>query len=244
MPASAARDVYPPRVKTAVMLQNWKTLTFFHWRVEPRVIQHALPSGLSVDTFDGTAWLAVTPFRVTGLQLPHTFPVPWLSEFPETNVRTYVRGPDESEGIWFFSLDAARLMAVAGARILYGLPYHWANMQVSSSACEVEYVSHRRLSNAAASQIRIKAGAQLRTDELARFLTARFRLFAQLRGELAFADVEHEPWPLHEASIVRFSETLRKASGIETLHDDPIVHYSPGVNVRIGPPQKCVGHRS
>ena len=37
-------------------------------------------------------------------------------------------GPDGREGLWFFSLDAARLEPVLVARSAYALPYKWAAM--------------------------------------------------------------------------------------------------------------------
>ena len=124
---------YPPHpVKGPVMLQSWRWLTFLHWRYEPTLIRGRLPKGLELDIFDGVAWIGLTPFVLENLRLPLLPALPWISRFPETNLRTYVRGPDGEPGIWFFSLDAARLLAVVAARFTYGLPYKWAQMRVAS----------------------------------------------------------------------------------------------------------------
>src|ERR1044072_1701490 len=106
------------------MYQAWRNLTFLHWRYPPAVMQAHLPKGLQVDTFDGSAWLRLAPVLL-GLT---------YSTFPETNVLTYVRGPDGKSGVWFFSLDAASLSAVIGARIAYGLPYMWSRMSVKPAS--------------------------------------------------------------------------------------------------------------
>ena len=111
------------------MVQHWEELTFVHWRYPADVVQKALPAGLEVETFDGSAWIGLVPFAMR-VRLPGSPSVPWVSEFPETNVRTYVRGPDGERGIWFFSLDAARLGAVVTARTTYRLPYFWSRMRV------------------------------------------------------------------------------------------------------------------
>src|SRR5207253_428282 len=103
--------------------QTWKWLAFLHWRFDPQEVAKLLPAGLTLDTHDGAAWIGLTPFIVTGLRAPFVPALPWISHFPETNVRTYVRGPDGARGIWFFTLEAARLAAVMGARVTYGLPY-------------------------------------------------------------------------------------------------------------------------
>src|SRR4051812_8969252 len=113
------------------MYQGWERLTFLHWRYSPAAIAPLIPPSLELDTFDGEAWVGLTPFKVTGLRPPGLPALPWLSEFPEMNVRTYVRGPDGERGIWFFSLEASRLAAVAGARLTYRLPYRWARMRVN-----------------------------------------------------------------------------------------------------------------
>ena len=42
--------------------------------------------------------------------------LPWVSAFPELNVRTYVHR-DGVPGVWFLSLEASNPFAVAGARI-------------------------------------------------------------------------------------------------------------------------------
>ncbi len=126
------------------MFQHWRFLTFLHWRYDPEVIRTLLPARLTLDTFDGAAWVGLTPFLLTALRPPFLPALPWLSHFPETNVRTYVRGPDGERGVWFFTLEAQRLAAVIAARSLYRLPYRWARMSVTRTAERVEYRSARR----------------------------------------------------------------------------------------------------
>src|SRR3954452_23595738 len=125
------------------MFQSWNCLTFLHWRYQPEVIRPLVPPELELDTFDGAAWIGLTPFLLTGLRPPLLPPVPWISQFPEMNVRTYVRGPDGERGIWFFSLEADRVLAVLGARLSYRLPYRWARMRVRPLPAKIEYTSER-----------------------------------------------------------------------------------------------------
>src|ERR1051325_7601239 len=102
----------PRPVRPALMLQQWRLLTFLHWRFPAADVARLLPEGLTAQTFARTAWVGLVPFVMVGVRAPGVPPLPWLSRFPETNVRTYVRGPDGKPGIWFYSLDAARLPAV------------------------------------------------------------------------------------------------------------------------------------
>jgi uncharacterized protein len=216
-----------------VMLQGWHEISFFHWSCDPQLIQPRLPDGLEVDTFDGKAWVSITPFRLTGLR-PPLFPRALGQTFPETNVRTYVRGP-EGPAIWFFSLDAARLNAVVGARATYGLPYYWSNMQVQANPTEVSYFTDR--GGRATARIRIAKKQKIEhPSSLDDFLTARFRLYSTLASRLITAEVEHPPWPLHRLEILQLDESLRRAKSLDFPTADFLTHYSPGVDTKIGLP--------
>src|SRR2546430_4663808 len=124
-----------------MMLQRWHEISFFHWSCDAALLRPRLPNRLQVDTYEGKAWISLTPFLLTGLR-PPLFPRALGFVFPETNLRTYVIGPN-GPGIWFFSLDAARLSAVVGARATFGLPYFWADMHVDISSAENFYFSNR-----------------------------------------------------------------------------------------------------
>jgi uncharacterized protein YqjF (DUF2071 family) len=89
-----------------VMGQSWLHLLFAHWRVAPEDLRPAVPASVPIDTFEGSAWIGITPFEVVGARPRGLPPVPWLSRFPELNVRTYST-IDGRPGIWFLSLDAA-----------------------------------------------------------------------------------------------------------------------------------------
>jgi len=125
--AETAHRPWPLPARPWLMGQTWYSLLFAHWAVTPEALRPLIPQPLELDLRDGQAWLGVTPFVVGGLRLRGTPPLPWLSRFPELNVRTYV-DYGSHPGIYFFSLDAARLAAVAAARRAYRLPYFHAAM--------------------------------------------------------------------------------------------------------------------
>ena len=217
------------------MLQNWNCLTFLHWRYRPEAIRPLVPPDLQLDTFDGAAWIGLTPFLLTGLRPPSLPAFPWLSQFPEMNVRTYVRAAGGEHGIWFFSLEADRLAAVAGARLSYGLPYRWAKMSVRCTSEQVEYSSRRHVGPGQA-QIAIRRGSPIRANDHERFLTARFRLYTMLAGRLAFAQVEHDPWPLESAILLNLDQNIIEHCNLPPVTGDPLVRFSPSVSVRVGRP--------
>jgi uncharacterized protein YqjF (DUF2071 family) len=238
MSANPATPTAPP-VPRPVMFQRWRVSTFLHWRYPADVVRALLPSGLTVETFDGSAWVGIIPFRMEGVRPPVVPPLPWLSRFPETNLRTYVRGPDGGTGIWFLSLEAARLPAVLAARVGYALPYCWADMSVRTSGPRVVYRSRRRWPGPAGARcdVTVRPGPPVAAADrtaLDDFLTARYRLYSRLAGRLIAADVEHPPWPLHRATLDALDEDLTGAAGLPAPTGEPLVHASPGVDTRIG----------
>jgi uncharacterized protein YqjF (DUF2071 family) len=231
----------PPRVATAAMLQRWQWMTFVHWRYPADVLQRRLPPGLTVQTFDGTGWVGLLPFLMDGVRAPYTPAVPWLSRFPETNLRTYVRAPDGSTGIFFFSLDAARLPAVAAARAGLRLPYCWSDMAVEVRGDTITYRGRRRVPGPTGAGYRalVRLGTRYGTADLTpldHFLTARHRLYSVVMGRLVAVDAEHPPWPLRRAQLLGLRQDLVRAAGLPEPADPPVLHASAGVMVRIGLP--------
>src|ERR687894_454117 len=133
---------YPVPSDPWALSMRWQNLLFMHWPVREDVLRPLIPSALTLDTFDGSAWLGVVPFRMSGVR-PRSLPrVPWLSAFPELNVRTYVTA-EGKPGIWFFSLDAANPVAVRLARATFRLPYFDAEMSCRLKGDGVRYRSVR-----------------------------------------------------------------------------------------------------
>ena len=224
------------------MRQRWQRLTFLHWQFEPSAVQRLLPGWLQPELFEGTAWVGLVPFFMH-VATPGGRELPWASRFCETNVRTYVRDRAGRTGIWFCSLDAARLGAVAVARTTYRLPYFWSQMQLTGSGDQVSYRCRRTLPGprSATSVVSIDIGERYSDHELEardHFLTARWILFTTLYGKPTLARASHGPWPLHRARVRELDDRLVVAAGLPAPQAEPLVHYSPGVDVAIGRPER------
>jgi uncharacterized protein YqjF (DUF2071 family) len=170
--------VCPFTIDRPTMLQRWERLTFVHWSFDPPSVQCLLPDWLRVETLDGAAWVGLVPFFMR-VATPGGRRVGWVSHFCETNVRTYVRDREGRSGIWFFSLDAARLGAVVTARATYRLPYFWSRMRLDERDREIAYACRRRWPDpqTATSRIHIRIGDPFTAadlDDRDHFLTARW----------------------------------------------------------------------
>ncbi len=222
---------YPLPKGPWALFMGWHDLLFMHWPVPADVLRPLIPSALSLDTFDDSAWLGITPFRMSGVR-PRSLPsVPWLSNFPELNVRTYVTVEDRP-GIWFFSLDAHNPVAVRLARATFGLPYFDAEMSCRTSDGEVRYGSVRTHRGAPETRFAgryrpVGDPFNSRPGTLENFLTGRYCLYsAGNRDNVYRGDIHHHPWPLQRAEAEIESLAMTEQIGIVLPKIEPILHFS------------------
>jgi uncharacterized protein YqjF (DUF2071 family) len=237
--ASVGHRPWPLPEDRWVMAQTWQDLLFAHWRLSVSVVRANVPGELPLDEFDGSAWVGVTPFRLTGLRARWTYPLPVLSSFPELNVRTYVTVGGKP-GIYFFSLDAGSALAVAAARRFYRLPYYWSEMSAKSEGREVDYRSRRRGEKRRRFAARYGPdGPEFRAQPgtLEHFLTERYCLYTVDAGVVLRADIHHLPWPLQPAVAVLRENTMAPP-GIG-LKGPPLLHFAARQDVVIWAPARA-----
>ena len=233
--SETAHRPWPVPEEPWMMAQTWDDLLFAHYRVDPDVLRSLVPPQLELEEHDGTAWLGVTPFVLTGLRLRGTPPLPAVSSFLELNVRTYV-AVGSKPGIWFFSLDASSRLAVEAARITYKLPYHHARISAARRAGSVDYLCERIADRERRFEGRYEATGEVFNAEpgsLEWFLTERYCLYAADRGALHCAEIQHPPWPLRQAEAEIAANTISPPEiGLE---GDPVCHFSRRQDVLIWP---------
>lgn len=215
-----------------MMSQTWSTLLFAHWPLTPESLRPLVPAALTLDTYEGEAWLGIVPFRMTNVRPRFTPPVPGLSAFPELNVRTYVTR-DGKPGVWFFSLDAANRIAVALARSLFRLPYFRARMSCRGGDVKtISYQSvrtHRDAPSAAFDAVYRPAGPVFYAarGSLEEWLTERYCLYAAGPGGVLLRDeIHHRRWPLQPAEAEIRLNTMAQAAGIALPDAPPLLHYA------------------
>jgi uncharacterized protein YqjF (DUF2071 family) len=217
--------------------QTWRELLFAHWPLPVTAVRDAVPAELTIDTFDGCAWLGITPFRVTGLRVHGAPPVPLVSNFLETNVRTYVTLGDRP-GIWFFSLDASSMLAVRGARASFRLPYFRAVNSAARDRDRVAYRTRRAAGPAATFAVDYgptDAARHPQPGTLEHFLTERYCLYTTDHGRIWRAEIHHPPWSLQPAQADITENTMAAPHGIELPSEPPLLHYAHRQDVVIWP---------
>lgn len=218
---------------------NWANLLFLHWRVDPGLIRPLVPEPLELDLFDGSAWIALVPFRMEHSAFRGIPRLPGLANFYECNVRTYARFRGKA-GVWFFSLDAQTLLPVIGGRRLWSLNYVYSVFNVIRTDGVTDYSLQRRRGpwHAGRTHIKWRSGEvlpQAQPGSLEHFLTERYWLFTRRpsRGGMRImaGEVRHKPWPLRSAELLHLDDTLIEAAGVK-VSGPPIAYASDHLEVQ------------
>jgi uncharacterized protein YqjF (DUF2071 family) len=239
------RDRHPgdPPEGPWIMEQQWHDLLFAHWRCSVSDLRPLIPAPLEIETFDGSAWIGVVPFYMTGVRMRLAPPIPTANEFPELNVRTYVTF-DGRPGVWFFSLDCTSSLAVIGARLGISLPYFRAAMEMTRqddgsivyksqrwpiAGCEAEFEATYKGHGA------VKTAAPGSLDH---FLTERYCLYAASAEHIWRADIFHPRWNLQAATAQFTTNTMMAAIGVTPSDPDVLLHFAKFQDVRVWAPQR------
>jgi uncharacterized protein YqjF (DUF2071 family) len=227
-----------------VMGQRWSDLIFIHRPAKLDEVRALVPPALTLDLHDGTAWVSVTPFYLSHLHPRGIPPLPFVSEFPELNVRTYVTYGGKP-GVYFFSLDAGNALAVYGARTFYHLPYFRAAMHVREARDgTIHYHSRRTHRGAPRAELSARyrpAGAvtHSRAGTLDHWLTERYCLYAlDTRRRVYRAEIHHVPWPLQPAEVEIQGDTMAAAAGLSLSAEPMRLSFSRRLDVLVWAPKR------
>ena len=237
-----------------ILTVTGRDVLFAHWPVESERLDQIIPDTLELETYDDSAWVsalalenpAVTP---GSLRLPEGL----QRGSPQLNFRTYVRLGDEP-GVYFLSLDSGRRAPATMGRRAFGLPFHYAQMQMTRRGEEITFRSHRRGngSPAAVFQTRYRPvgeAYQAAPGSLEEFCVEHFRYylpapedrridvlrpFASDRDGVYVGTIEREPWQLQPVTATLRTNTLFEAAGLQPPSADPVLQYSPGFEMGVG----------
>jgi uncharacterized protein YqjF (DUF2071 family) len=238
-----AHRPWPVPLTPWLLTLTWEDLLFAHWPVPAVSLAPLIPRGLTLDTFEGNAWLGIVPFRMVGVRWRFLPPVPGTAAFPELNVRTYVTAEDKP-GVWFFSLDAASRLAVRGARWSFHLPYFDAEMETKRDGDAVEYRSRRTHAGTAGAEFKARYAPVgpvyiSKKGTLEHFLTARYCLYSgDVRGRLWRGEIHHPPWPLQRAEADISLNSMTAQIGVRLAEKPALLHFARRLCVLAWPPQQ------
>ncbi|MEC0093197.1 YqjF family protein [Paenibacillus macquariensis] len=219
-----------------IIKQSWRDLLFLHYPVKADALRPHVPIGMDLDTFNDHAWISVVPFEMSGIRFKGTPPAPYLSNFPELNVRTYVT-VGSKPGVYFFSLDAKSLFGVFFGKKIYKLPYYYSNMSIERQTDhKVIYESSRKEDH-----FTFKASYQPISEiyhavegTLDYWLVERYCLYGEHRSQILMSEINHQPWNLQKVAYDVRENSMIQLSGIEV--SEPLcAHYCENNDVHVWP---------
>lgn len=215
------RDVQPP-TENWLMMQKWENMLFIHWPVDASVIQGKIPNGLEVDTFNEQAWVSIVSFKVSEIRIRSLLLPGQLKSSIQLNVRTYVTCKG-IRGVYFFTIDANKLLPVLGGRML-GLRFYKAKMKIHKNNNITTFSSYREKSNAI---LKMNYSPQnshaipLEKGSLSHWLLERYFLWTFFRGKLFRGAIHHTMWEVQPAKL----DIKKQTVAIFPFLEKSIVHY-------------------
>jgi uncharacterized protein len=220
-----------------VGFHEWKKLLFLHWQIPVEDLRPLIPAALSIDTFEGVAYVGVVPFVMEGVR-PRWWPKALAFNFLETNVRAYVH-LDGQPGVYFLSLDASSKLAVWAARFGWSLPYFFSDMNIDQDKNEIQYTASRRSKPHPKLSVKYRVGKEIgpsQPESLEFFLLERYLMFVERQGGIQAGQVYHTPYIPHEVELINLKDELVHATGLAHPKDQPhCAHYVELVEAQIFP---------
>jgi uncharacterized protein len=118
-------------IRRPFLTARWSNLAIITWEVPPALLEPHLPAGLELDRRGGAAFASLVAFDFLGTRV---WGVAWpgLSDFPEINLRFYVR-LGERRGVVFIREFVPSPLVAWVARAIYNEPYLAAPIEGASA---------------------------------------------------------------------------------------------------------------
>lgn len=223
--SSDAHRPWPLKPERWRYYQEWNDALFLHWKVKPEQLVSFIPDSLEVDLFDDCAWISFVAFDMQSVRPRNVPAFAPVSDFHELNVRTYVRY-EGKPGVYFLSIEAAKLLACFVAKTMSRLPYRYAAISRSPDSFQVRNQrsgTHFKLNFSKGPAIPDKQPLDL-------WLTERYALFQDAGAYLNTYEIHHSEWPLQELKIRSLAIHYPGFAAFGFGTPD-LCHYSPGVPV-------------
>ena len=222
----------PGRFLTA----QWRHLAMLNYAVDPAILTPHLPAGVELDAWHGTTYLSVVGFMFLGTRVLG-LPIPFHRNFPEVNLRFYVRRPGRpgephvdadghKRGVVFLKELVPRAAIAWVARVVYGEAYLALPMR---HRVALETAAAGRVHGSVAYEWRLPRtdgawhGLRLAVDGVpaplvpgseAEFITEHYWGYCRQRdGGTMEYQVQHPPWRVWPEAKLSLAGDLRAIYG-------------------------------
>jgi uncharacterized protein YqjF (DUF2071 family) len=226
--------------------QSWNDLLFAHFAIDPATLRQLVPDALTLDLYDGVAWLTVSPCCTSHLRPSGIPPLPAFSFFPQVSLRTYVTLQGKP-GVYYFSVDAANLSVVWFARAFFRMPYWHSAIQISGATIHAQHSEEGSI-RFHSSRINSPAVIDLayapegnperaRRWSLDEFLTERYCVYSWNRRVYYRTEVHHQPWLLQRSSVEICTNSLADSLALALPPKPDLCHFSRSLKMLAWAPE-------
>jgi len=194
--ASTGNRQYPLPEKKWKYFQQWHDTIFLHWEVPVYFLQEHIPKEIELDTFNNMAWVSLVAFEVRNMKLRRMPSLPYISNFQEINLRTYVI-KDGRPGIYMFSIETDKLIEVLLTRVFIGLSYKKSKIKRTRK----RIVSKNKTQNQRLDITIGKTRPLVEKTNLDFWLTGRHCLYETCANKICRFDIHHKQWELKNLSV-------------------------------------------
>ena len=176
---------------------EWRNLFLATYAVPPSLLQPRLPAGLELDMRDGCAFVSLVAFQFLNTRV---LGVPWpgYRNFPELNLRFYVRHGGDRGVIFVREIVSERLVAWL-ARTIYNEPYRVAPLTSHCQEDDASRTMEYRLTWGGRQQVLRVSGCKPaylpeRDSDEQFFKEHHWGYGCTRRGQALRYEVAHPPW--------------------------------------------------
>ena len=87
--------------------QEWNNAIFLHFKIPYNILKPLIPKGLELDSFNNNYYVSLVAFTMNELHPKNLFPIGFISDFHEINIRTYVK-KNNHHGVYFLNIEAEK----------------------------------------------------------------------------------------------------------------------------------------
>lgn len=188
-----ARDAAPSR---PFLTATWANLILLNFEVPRGLLLPRLPPGLELDLRAGCAFASLVAFnfldtRVRGIRFPG------LADFPEINLRFYVRAGEQRGVVFIREFVPSRIVSLV-ARAVYNEPYRALPMRCDlrpyADGLEIEHTFGRRAEHSILADARLPSEPPLRGGTQQWFKEHEWGFGVSRSGRTLRYRVAHPEW--------------------------------------------------
>ena len=214
--------------ESVFLTADWRDLALVNYECDPEVLSPYVPAGTEIDLWKGRCYVSVVGLRFLKTKLLGV-PIPFHRDFPEVNLRFYVRRVVEGQarrGVVFIKEIVPRHAVTWVARTIYNENYMTLPMREEITADSYRYEWR---SKGTWYRLSVETHGDWNVPDLdseASFVAEHYWGYAAQRDESTLEyEVEHPRWRMAKADEVEYECDVAGLYGeefVEALSREPV----------------------